>query len=58
MNSSEGLVYSDERDLAVLKIKPIFISVNTLTPHLVDFLDTSLFMIWAGKERVENPLFH
>lgn len=52
-NSSEGLVYSGERDLAVLKIKPMLVSANTSTLHLADLLENSFFIICAGKKEVE-----
>lgn len=58
MNLSEGLVYSDERDLAVLEIKPMLVSANTSTPHLADLLENSFLVICPGKKKDCNLSFH
>ena len=52
MSLSEGLVYSDERDLAVLETKPMLVSANTSTPHLADLLENSFLVICPGKKKI------
>ena len=51
-NLSEGLVYSDERDLAVLESKPMLVSANASTLHLAHLLENSFLVICPGKEKI------
>ena len=47
-----NLVYSDERDLAVLESKPMLVSANASTLHLADLLENSFLVICPGKEKI------
>jgi hypothetical protein len=52
MNSTEGLVCCDERDLVVVKVNSMLGSANTSTQCLTDLLEKSFFNIWGGKDEL------